>query len=230
MFRGKKISVVIPAYNEEKGIVKVIDDFSQPYIDEIIVVDNNSNDRTAEFAKKKGARVVMERKQGYGYALVRGMKDAKGDIIVLTEADATFAGRDMEKLLAYIDDVDMVLGTRLTRELTERGAKMDWFLLYGNLFIAKLLQLRFWGKTRLTDVGCTFRAIKKEALKKIINQFEIGGSHFSPEMIIVALKNGLKTVEIPVKYRVRIGESKITYNKWRSFLLGLKMIRLVLFR
>lgn len=211
---------------------KSIKEFAKSYVDEIIVVDNNSTDNTAKLAKKahKKVRVIYEKKQGYGYSLQTGMKNAKGDIIFLTESDATFVGKDMEKILTYIEDVDMVLGTRVTKELLAKGAKMNWFLMYGNLFIAKLLQLRFWGKTRLTDVGCTFRAINKNAYKKIANQFTVGNSHFSPEMIIIALKNNLKTVEIPVHYKERVGDSKITSNTWKSFKLGLKMIWLVLTR
>jgi glycosyltransferase involved in cell wall biosynthesis len=230
VYNKKIVSVVIPAYNEEKAIERTIKDFSKPYVDEIIVIDNNSTDRTSELAKKAGAKVILEKKQGYGHALRRGLKEADGEIIILTEGDATFVGNDMEKLLAYIEDVDMVLGTRLTRELTERGAKMNWLLFWGNLFLAKLIQFRFWDKVRLTDVGCTFRAIRKNALKKIINKFKIGSSEFSPEMIIVALKNNIRTVEIPVNYKMRIGESKITSNLWKSFKLGLIMLKLILTR
>jgi len=230
MHLKKRVSVVIPAYNEEKAIGKTVKDFSKPYVDEIIVVDNNSSDRTASIAKKAGARVVKETRQGYGYALRRGMEEAKGDIIILTEGDATFVGDDMEKLLIYIKDVDMVLGTRLTEGLMEKGAKMNWFLYWGNMFLAKLIQLRFWGKIQLTDVGCTFRAIRRKALDKIINQFEVGKSEFSPEMIIIALKNGIKIIEIPVHYKKRIGESKITSNFRKSLKVGLKMIRLILTR
>lgn len=230
MYRGQKISVVIPAYNEEDSISDVVKDFSQPYVDEIIVVDNNSTDKTAAIAKKNGAKVVHEPKQGYGFAVQRGLKEAAGDLIFVTESDSTFVGNDMEKFLAYSDDADMILGTRVTRELLEPGAKMDPFLLYGNIFIAKLIQLRFWGKTRLTDVGCTYRLIKKKALRKIQSQFTVGKSHFSPEMIVLALKHNLRTVEIPVHYKKRVGQSKITSNFWKSFKLGLKMIWLILTR
>lgn len=230
MYQGKKISVVIPAYNEEEAIEKTVKDFSKPYVDEIIVVDNNSKDRTAELAKKAGAEVITETKQGYGFALQKGMREAKGDAIILTEADCTFVGKDMEKFLVYIEDVDLVLGTRLTGELREKGAKMNWFLNYGNLFLAKLIQLRFWGRVRLTDVGCTFRAIRKEALNKIINNFKVGGSEFSPEMIITALENNIRTVEIPVHYKMRIGKSKITSSFWKSFKIGLKMIKIIIMR
>ena len=107
---------------------------------------------------------------------------------------------------------------------------MNWFLYWGNLFLAKLIQLKYWGKVRLTDVGCTFRAINRNALKKIINKFKIGGSGFSPEMIIVALKNNVRTVEIPVHYKTRIGQSKITSNFWKSLKVGLNMVKLILTR
>jgi glycosyltransferase involved in cell wall biosynthesis len=230
VYDGRKVSVVIPAYNEEMAIGKTVKDFSKIYVDEIIVVDNNSTDKTGIIAKKFGAKVVNEKKQGYGHAIIRGLKETNGDIIILTEGDATFIGNDMKKLLVYIDDVDMVLGTRLTKELMEKGAKMNWFLYWGNYFLAKLIQLRYWGKTRLTDVGCTFRAIKRESLKKIINKFKVGGSEFSPEMIIVALKNTIRTVEIPVHYKTRIGESKITSSFWKSLKVGLRMLKLILTR
>jgi len=224
-----KVSVVIPAFNEEEAISEVVRDFrATGLVDEVVVVDNNSTDRTADLAKAAGAKVVKEVRQGYGWALRRGMAETHGDVVVLAEADNTFAPKDITKFLAYIDDVDMVLGTRLTHELLEKGAKMNWFLRWGNLFIAKLIQLRFWGRTRLTDVGCTFRAIRRPAMQRILPKFRVGGNHFSPEMIVVALKNGLRTVEIPVHYRIRVGQSKITSNKWKAFRLGLRMIRTVL--
>jgi len=229
-YKRKKVSVVIPAYNEEKSISKVVKDFSESYVDEIIVIDNNSKDKTSFFAKKAGAKVIKEINQGYGFAIRRGLKEASGDIIVVTEADQTFLGSDMEKLLSYIDDVDMVLGTRSCMELVSKDANMGLYLRFGNIFIAKLIEL-FYGNIRLTDVGCTFRAIKKSSLKKIINKFNVGSSHFSPEMIIEALKSGLKVVEIPVNYRKRVGKGKITSaGKWRAFKVGLNMVLLIIER
>jgi glycosyltransferase involved in cell wall biosynthesis len=225
-----KVSVVIPAYNEEKSISNVVKDFSKPYVDEIIVVDNNSTDRTAELARKAGARVVKEIKQGYGYAIQRGLREAKGEIIFVTEADQTFVGKDMEKLLAYIEDADMVLGTRTCMQLVDKNANMGLFLRWGNIFIAKVLEL-LYGNVRLTDVGCTFRAIRKKALKKIINKFKVGGSHFSPEMILEALKANLKIIEVPVNYRQRVGKGKITSaSKFKAFKVGLKMLWLIFSR
>jgi glycosyltransferase involved in cell wall biosynthesis len=230
-----KVSVVIPAYNEESGVGRMIEGFRRelesievPY--EVIVVDNNSTDRTLEMALQCGARVVREERQGYGYACIRALMEAGGDIIILTEADNTFNPRDVRKLLVYLDeeDVDLVLGTRTTLELVEMGAKMDWFLHWGNLFIAKLIQIQFWGKVRLTDVGCTFRGIKRQALLKVIDKFREGGPCFSPEMIIWSLKAGLRTIEIPVRYMKRLGYSKITANKKKSLIVGFKMLKLIL--
>jgi len=229
-FRGMKVSVVIPAYNEEESIFDVVKDFSKHYVDEIIVVDNNSTDRTAELAKKAGAKVVKETRQGYGYAIQRGLREAKGKIIFITEADQTFVGKDMEKFLAYIEDADMIVGTRTCMQLVDKNANMGLFLRWGNILIAKVLEF-FYGNVRLTDVGCTFRVIKKKALKKIINRFKVGGSHFSPEMILEALRANLKVIEIPVSYKQRIGEGKITSaSKFKAFIVGLKMLWLIFSR
>lgn len=230
-----KISVVMPAHNEEDAIGQVVDAFREELeskgIDyEIIVVDNNSTDGTNDIALQKEAKVVKEIKQGYGYACIRALREAKGDIILLTESDHTFEPRDIWKLLVYLqeEDVDLVLGTRTTLELVERGAKMDWVLHQGNLFLAKLIQIQFPNRCRLTDVGCTFRGIKRQALLKVIDKFREVGSCFSPEMIIWCLKEGLRPVEIPVRYLKRKGHSKITATRRRSFVVGLKMLKLIL--
>lgn len=230
-----RISVVLPACNEEDSVGLVISGFhkeleskNMPF--EIVVVDNNSVDKTAEVALQHGAKVVKEVKQGYGYACIRALREAKGEIVILTEADNTFNPRDVWKLLIYLEepDIDLVLGTRTTLELVEEGAKMDWFLHWGNLLLAKLIQVQFWKKCRLTDVGCTFRAIKRQALLKVIDKFREGGPCFSPEMIIWCLKAGLRIVEIPIRYMKRKGHSKITATKWKSFIVGLKMLKLIL--
>jgi len=230
-----KVSVVMPAYNEEHAIGSVVEGFRRELelrgiSYEIIVVDNNSTDRTPEVSVQRGAKVAKETKQGYGNACIRALKEAEGDMVILTEADSTFNSKDIWKLIIYLEeeDIDLVLGTRTTLELVEKGAKMDSFLHWGNLFLAKLIQIQFWKKCRLTDVGCTFRGIKRQALLKVIDKFREGGSCFSPEMIIWSLKAGLRTVEIPVRYLNRTGHSKITATKKKSFVVGLKMLKLIL--
>ncbi|MEQ1898704.1 MAG: glycosyltransferase family 2 protein [Vicinamibacterales bacterium] len=228
MFDGKSVSVVFPAYNEEHNIrIAVEDFFASGVVDEVVVVDNNSVDCTAEEAGRTRARVVKETAQGYGHALRRGLREASGDLIILAEPDGTFVGRDVLKLLAYANDFDMVCGTRTTRELIWEQANMGWFLRVGNLVVAKILQVLHDGPS-LTDCGCTLRLTHRAAVGRIVEDLTVGGSHFLPEMVILALKRGLRVIEIPVNYRGRIGESKITGTLKGTLRTGTRMILLIL--
>lgn len=228
MWKGKKVSVVFPCYNEEKNVRRAINDFfSNGYVDEIIAVDNNSKDNTAKEIKKTKAKYVLETKQGYGNALMRGMREATGSIIMTPEPDNSFIGKDVIKFLVYSDDFSVVFGTRTSKALVWSGAKMDWFLRIGNWAVAKFLEYLHNGPC-LTDVGCTWKLIKRESYEKIKNKLSVGGNHFSPEFMIICIRSKLKCVEIPINYRERIGESKITSNFWKSFKLGLKMIFLII--
>ncbi|MCR9247133.1 MAG: glycosyltransferase family 2 protein [bacterium] len=212
MFRNRSVSLVIPAYNEEETIARVVEEFrEQPDLDEIVVVDNNCKDRTAELAAAAGARVVREERPGYGSALLAGMTAANGDILVLTEADGSFRARDVEKMLVYLDDAGMVMGTRTTRQMVQQGANMRSLLRWGNVFMAKYLQL-LWlrpAEPRFTDVGCTFRALTRETFDKIRPRLTQTGPAFSPEMMCAALQERCRIIEIPVTYSPRVGgESK----------------------
>ena len=230
MYQLKTVSVILPAYNEEKHIRAAVEDFFQAgVVDEIIVVDNNSRDGTAEQARLTAARVVHESAQGYGHALRRGLREATGDLIIMAEPDGTFVGRDVLKLLAYADDFDMVCGTRTTRELIWEQANMGWFLRVGNWAVAKLLQV-LYDAPSLTDCGCTLRLTHRQALARIVDDLSVGGSHFLPEMVIAGLKRGLRIIEVPVNYRGRVGVSKITGNLSGAVRTGTNMIRLILVR
>lgn len=227
MWEGKCVSVVLPAYNEADNIAQAVREFLDvPAVDEVVVVDNNSKDGSGPIAAEAGARVILETKQGYGYALRRGMAEAAGDIIVLAEPDGTFVARDVLKLLSYTDEFDMVLGTRTTRELIWHQANMGWFLRVGNVAVAKLVQVLYGGPS-LSDCGCTFRLIHRKALESILPRLTVGGSHFLPEMVILGLRQGLRVIEIPVNYRGRVGESKITGSPTTAVKVGLRMIRLI---
>jgi glycosyltransferase involved in cell wall biosynthesis len=230
MYGTRTVSVVFPAYNEGTHIRAAVDEFNLAgIVDEVIVVDNNSGDATAAQAALAGARVVGEPAQGYGHALRRGLSEATGDLVIMAEPDGTFVGRDILKLLAYSDDFDMVCGTRTTRELIWAQANMGWFLRVGNWMVAKLLQLLFDGPS-LTDCGCTLRLIRRSALSRIIDDLTVGGSHFLPEMVIAALRRSLTVIEVPVNYRGRVGESKITGSFEGALRTGTNMIRLILSR
>jgi len=228
MYHSFTVSVVFPAYNEAPYIRRAVEDFlASGVVDEIVVVDNNSQDATAQEASRAGARVVTETRQGYGHALRRGLREAAGDLIILAEPDGTFVGKDVFKLLAYADDFEMVCGTRTTPELIWEGANMGWLLRQGNWIVAKLLML-LYNTPSLSDCGCTMRLIHRKALDRFQTQLTVGGSHFLPEMVILARKHNLRFIEIPVSYRGRVGESKITGNLKGVLRTGTRMIWLIL--
>ena len=228
MFNGKKISVVFPAYNEEENISNaILDFFSTGVVDEIVVVDNNSRDRTAERVLNTKARLVKEMRQGYGYALQRGLSEATGDFIIMAEPDGTFMGKDILKLLAYSEDFEIVLGTRTAKELIWHGANMNFSLRFGNIAVAKLLEFIYSGPC-LTDCGCTLRLLHRQAYNLIKDELSVGKSHFLPEIVIRALQKKIPIIEIPVNYRSRVGTSKITGKFKGAFITAINMIKIIL--
>jgi len=228
-FDEHRTSVIIPAWNEEAAIGRVVRDFL-PHVDEVIVMENLSSDRTAEIARAAGAVVHSRAYRGYGDALRQGMAAATGDILVLVEADATFRARDLGKLLEYLKDADMVIGTRTTRQLIEQGANMDGLLRWGNVVVGKLIEVLWWNQEpRFTDVGCTYRAIWRDAWNKIRDHVGREDAAFSPEMMIEILRVEGRVIEIPVSYHERLGgASKHSSSRWHSMRTGLKMLRLIL--
>jgi glycosyltransferase involved in cell wall biosynthesis len=228
MYQNQSVTVVLPAYNEEKNIRRSVEEFlASGVVDEVVVIDNNSRDRTLAEARSTPARIVTETKQGYGHALQRGLREASGDLIIMAEPDGTFMGKDVLKLLAYADDFEMVCGTRTTREMIWREANMGWFLRVGNWIVAKLMQV-LYNAPSLSDCGCTLRLVRRTALHQFIDDLTVGGSHFLPEMVIQALRHHVKLIEVPINYRGRVGESKITGNLSGALRTGFHMISLIL--
>ncbi len=235
-WEGQKAAVVLTAYDDEEAIGEAVREFrALPVVSEIVVVDNNSSDRTAEVARASGATVYAESRQGYGYACMGGLQYAldrtREEIIVLAEGDMTFFAPDLEKMLPYLAECDMVLGTRTTRTLTSPDSQMDWFMAWGNVFLAFLIRLRYWdstflGRARLTDVGCTFRIIRRSALARILPDLTVGGHYFSPHMILTALRHNLSVIEVPIRFRQRVGLSKgAGGSRARAARIGLQMVR-----
>lgn len=228
MWCNKKVSVIFPTYNEKDSMRKAIEEFfASGFVDEIVVVNNNAVEGTDEEVKKTNAILVYEKRQGYGFAIWKGLEEAKGDLFIISEPDGTFSGRDVIKLLAYSDDFEYVLGTRTTRELIWKGANMGFFLKWGNWAVAKLLEF-LYNTTTLTDVGCTMRLINKNLYEKIKPYFTIGTQHFGPELTVLVAKLKVQFIEIPVNYKPRIGKSSVTGSFRKSFVLGLQMIFLIL--
>lgn len=230
--KNLQVSVGMTAYNDQDAIGPSVKQFKElKEVVSVTVIDNNCTDNTALEAKKAGAVIAKEPIQGYGAACIRALKEArkKGNLICLVEGDMTFSVSDLKKLTAYIENADMVLGTRTTAEIIDSDSQINWFMRYGNLFMAKLLQLRFWAKVRLTDVGCTYRIIRPEALDKIIDKLYVKGHYFSPHMILVALENNLKVIEVPVTLKKRVGESKgVGDDVLKGLITGFKMWWMIL--
>jgi HAD superfamily hydrolase (TIGR01662 family) len=227
--------VAITAFNDAEATADAAREFGrQNRVVKVLVIDNNSSDNTAELARKAGATVIREPKQGYGYTCIRGLSEALkvpgADVVLLTEGDGTFVADDVPKFLAYIDHAELVVGNRVVRGLVAHDSQMDSFFTWGNIAVAMLLRLRFWdgrflGPAGLSDVGCTFRAIRRDSLERILPDLSVGGNHFSPHMLLVAFAHRLSVVEIPIRFRKRVGESKgASQSLGRGVSVGLSMI------
>ena len=214
------ISVIIPAYNEENSIGRVLNDLPQEKLKEIIVVNNASTDNTAEVARINGAKVVEESCRGYGAACLRGISEVSGsDIVVFVDGDYSDYPEELDQLIKPIIEnrADFVLGSRMiypeSREALLPQAR------YGNKLATFLIYI-FFGY-RFTDLG-PFRAIRFDSLKQI-NMVDTDFG-WTVEMQIKAIKNNLRIEEIPVHYRKRIGISKITGTISGTFKAGVKIM------
>lgn len=228
MWRTQKVSVIFPTYNEKDSIREAIEDFfACEFVDEIIVVNNNAAEGTDEEVKETRAILVYEERQGYGYAIRKGLAEATGDLLIISEPDGTFSGHDVHKMLAYCDDFPVVFGTRTVQELVWDGANMGFLIKWANWGVGKLIEFLF-NTTILTDVGCSMRLLRRDVYEKIAPQFTVGGSTFGPHLLLLTVLNGFPFIEIAVNYRRRVGESSVTGNKMRAAMLGLEMVSMVL--
>ncbi len=215
-----RISVIIPAYNEEKSLAHVLNDLPRDRLHQVIVVDNRSTDRTAEVARENGATVVHERHRGYGRACLTGMAalDAP-DIVVFLDGDYSDYPEEISQLVEPIlkGEADFVVGSRML--LAESRQALLPQARYGNQLAVFLIRL-FFGH-RFTDLG-PFRAIRYESLQAIgMHDKDFG---WTVEMQIKAVQNGLRIREVPVRYRIRIGVSKITGTVSGTLKAGTKII------
>jgi len=227
MWRKQRVSLILPTYNERDSLFEAVADaWDCGYVDEVIVVDNNAAAGSDAEARRAGARVVHEPVQGYGAAIRRGLREASGDLLVVSEPDGTFAAHDIVKLLGYSDDFDVVYGTRTTLQLIWGGANMGWFLRVGNMAVAKFAEFMF-NTTQLTDVGCTMRLLRRSAYEQMAPRFSVDGAHFGAEMMVLSFLVGHRTIQVPVNYRSRVGVSSVTGNRWYAIRVGLRMVGLI---
>jgi len=210
----KKISVILPCLNEEQALVVCLDEIRAVLPTslsfEIIVVDNGSSDGSAgvlaryreEFPQLK---ILEEKRRGYGFAYLRGLEEASGSYIFMTDADGTYDPSALPDFMAALEDgADLVVGNRFAGRMPRQA--MPWSHRYlGNPFLSWFARLLF--KIRVKDVHCGARALRAECLSKL--SLRTGGMEFASEMLIKAARAGLKVAEVTVSYRCRIGESKL---------------------
>lgn len=217
------VKVIIPAYNEAAAILKVIGDIPN-FVQEIIVVDNGSTDPTSEVAKRAGATVLIEPNKGYGFACLKGIEyiqnsNQKTDIIVFIDGDYSDYPQQMFEIIAPIlnQNIDFVLGTR-KKNLSEKGA-MRPQQRFGNWLATNLMRLFF--DSKFTDLG-PFRAIKYQVLQQLSMKDKTYG--WTIEMQLKILKQNFTYMEVPVKYRNRIGVSKVSGTLKGTILAGVKIL------
>lgn len=228
MYKGKTVGVVLPTYNEKDSIRQVIEEFlATGVVDEIVVVNNNATPGTSEQVAHTSAREVFETTQGYGAAIRRGFAEVTADLVCVCEPDGTFRADDIDKLLAYSDDTDVVYGSRTVGSFIWVGANMGFFLRFGNWVVAKLMEVVF-NTSSLSDVGCTYRLIRREALDILMPHFTADGNFFGTEMMCLSIVARLRIVQIPVNYRDRVGLSSVTGDVRKAIPLGLRMILVIL--
>jgi glycosyltransferase involved in cell wall biosynthesis len=201
-----KVSVVIPAFNEEQAIGRVVRAVPKDLVDEVIVADNGSTDGTAKQAAAAGARVIHESRRGYGSVCLAGAKAAReSEVVVFLDGDRSDDPGQLDAITKPViqDQADLVIGSRIGGDL-EKGA-MPIHGRVGNRFIVFLLKLLYG--VRITDIG-SFRAIKTKTLFELkMEQMTYG---WPVEMVVKAARKKLRIQSVPIKYRRRIGVSKVT--------------------
>jgi len=217
------IKVIIPAFNEEKSIVKVIAEIPD-FVEEVVVVNNNSTDQTAQVAANAGATVLKEKSKGYGYACLKGIdylsqEQNKPDILVFLDGDYSDYPQELTKVIQPIleDKADFVVGARV-KVLRERGSLTPQQL-FGNWLACFLMKLLY--RSNFTDLG-PFRAIRWETLEKLKMRDKTYG--WTVEMQLKVLRQKITYQEVPVSYKKRIGVSKVSGTVKGTIFAGMKII------
>jgi glycosyltransferase involved in cell wall biosynthesis len=217
------VSVVIPCLNEAENIAVCVQAARAALAEmgvhgEVVVADNNSEDDSARLAEDAGARVVLERRRGYGSAYLAGFAASRGRYIVMADADLTYDFNEIPRFVAELENgAEMVIGDRMDN--IQPGA-MPWLHRYvGNPILTGLLNLFF--RTGISDAHCGMRAVRREVLPRL--DLRTTGMEFASEMVIRASKENLRIAEFPIEYHPRGGESKLS-----SFRDGWRHLRFLL--
>jgi len=219
---SRTISVIIPAFNEEQSIGKVVTDIPRDLVANVIVVNNNSTDSTVQVASDAGAIVLDEPRKGYGWACLKGIEKSRElntEIVVFLDGDySDFPEEIIDVVRPILDsDYDMVIGSRVLGK-REKGSLTPQQV-FGNWLATRLMRIFY--RAKFSDLG-PFRAIKADSLEKLKMSDKTYG--WTIEMQIKAAKHKMKFCEVPVKYRKRIGVSKVSGTVKGTILAGYKII------
>jgi glycosyltransferase involved in cell wall biosynthesis len=208
----KSILIAIPCLNEEMTIKKVIDDFARelPYA-KILVIDNNSSDQTADFAAQAGAEVIVEKKQGKGFAIQKIFDECKADILLLVDGDDTYLASEAKKIIDPIlkGEAEMVVGDRIHKENVKKFSNSHWL---GNKFLTKTLNFIF--RTKLNDMESGYRAIDRKFVES--SALLAGGFGIEPELTIQAIEKGFRIKEVPISVKPLEKGSHSKLNTFRD--------------
>jgi len=225
------LTVVLTHYNDEASIYDAVQDFLHyPLVRRVIVVSNNSRDHTVERATAAGAIVHNEATQGYGACVYRclqeGLKYDDTNLVVLCEGDMTFRAADLDKLLAFAGHAQIVNGTRIVEQLRDYETQLSTFMYYGNFFVGKMLEAKHLGSGTFTDVGTTYKVIRRDCLATLLEHMDpTVNLEFNAHFLDRALENGYVIVECPITFHPRVGVSKGgNVNDLRALQVGLRMI------
>lgn len=211
-FSNFKVSLVVPTKNNSRSISDVLHDF-EGKVNESIVVDTGSTDSTLNIVKNFSTKIISmpnhQNKNILGEQVRKGMDEAQGDIIIVVSPLGEFRSKDYPKLLEYMKDSDMVIGTRTTRQMIEQGSNLKPLPRLINLFMGKLVEVFWWDQEpRFTDVDCRYMAIWKDSYNKIRDLLEINQKPYTVEMMIEIVRSHMRCIEIPISYYKPVEESK----------------------
>lgn len=228
----RDLTVVLTAYNDEASVGPAVDEFrSHPLVRRVVVVDNDSTDRTAAIASEHGAIVVREPQRGYGRCVYRALQEGLtyGDteLTLLCEGDRTFRAFDIDKFMSYIPHAEIVNGTRIVEQLRAQRTQLTSFMYYGNFFVGKLLEAKHLGKGTFTDVGTTYKLCRNSTLRVLLPLLNPAiNLEFNAHFLDTALDGPIHIVECPITFHNRVGRSKGgNVSNRRAFGVGMRMIQ-----
>jgi dTDP-glucose pyrophosphorylase len=220
-FEHAKLTLLLYAEGDERQVAFTINRYKRvERIDRIFVVLRADN-QIESLVEAAGAEVLRcpPEVTGYGAMLRHALATAPGDLLILADADYSHPRRDVLKLLAYVREADMVVGTRTTRQLIEQGTQMRGAVRLANILLAKVLELLWWSfEGRFTDASCNFRAIWKSSYRQIAADLSADGAGLGAELIVELLRRRERVIEIPVNYVNRTGSSYRKYHRFGTFL------------